>query len=36
MDGPKKHSMFIGLKNSMLQPSNDNKHIHESTDKTNI
>ena len=28
--------MFIRQKNSILQPSADNKHIHEPTDKTNI
>ena len=27
---------LIGRKNSMLQPSGDNKHIHESTNKANI
>ena len=27
--------MFIRHKNSMLQPSADNKHIHEPIDKTN-
>ena len=30
------HSLFTGRKNSMLQPSGDNKRIHESTDKANI
>ena len=30
------HSMFIGRNNSMLQPNADNKHIHESADKTSI
>ena len=30
------YSMFIGHKNSILQPSADSKHIHEPTDKTNI
>ena len=30
------HSMFIGRKDSMLQPSADNKRIYESTDKANI
>ena len=28
--------MFIRQKNSMLQPSADNKYIYEPTDKTNI
>ena len=28
--------MFIRGKNSMLQPSDDNKHIHLSTDKADI
>ena len=28
--------MFIGRKNYMLQPSADNKHLHEPTDKTTI
>ena len=30
------HSMFIERKNSMLQPSADNKYIHESASKANI
>ena len=32
----KMHSMFIRYKNFMLQPSAENKHIHDPTDKTNI
>ena len=30
------HSMFIGRKNSMLQPTAGNKQVDESTDKVNI
>ena len=29
-------SMFNGQMKSMLQPSTNNKHMHESTDKVNI
>ena len=33
LQNSKMHSMFIGDKNSMLQPSGENKLIHELTDK---